>query len=269
MRAMTSSEIKDVQLGLLDAFAALCADNGLRFFLAYGTLLGAVRHRGYIPWDDDIDLAMPRPDYDRLCSLCSGRPVAGHCALMTPDNPDYIYPFAKFSDTRTCLQERWMLTNVLGVNLDVFPLDGVPESPASFAAFTRKMVPPHYLVCLTSRKMKTRKTLLATVASALAYYPMRLTGYNRWKEKIISLATRLDYESSDFVGNVSLFTYLSREHFPKAWFAEAENIPFEGRRLPAPAGRDALLRQLYGDYMQLPPPERRVKKHENTAFWRQ
>jgi lipopolysaccharide cholinephosphotransferase len=267
MREMSPPEIRDVQLGLLDAFSALCADHGLTFFLTYGTLLGAVRHKGYIPWDDDIDLAMPRPDYDRLCALSAGRPVAGHCVLMTPDNPHYIYPFAKFSDTRTHLDERWMLTNVLGVNLDVFPLDGVPGELASFAAFTRKMIAPHYLACLTSRKIKTRKTLLATIASALVYYPLRLTGFNRWKKKIISLATRLDYNSSDYVGNLSLDTYLSKERFPKKWFEAVENIPFEGRMLPAPIGRDALLRQLYGDYMQLPPPGRRIKTHVNTAFW--
>ena len=125
MKRMTQEEIKKVQLDMLEAFAKFCNQNGLRYFLDAGSLLGAIRHDGFIPWDDDIDLGMPRLDYDRAILL--GKDGFGnHYRIMT--EKEGIYSFAKVIDTRTEMIEfPETHRNKIGVYMDLFPKDGVQD----------------------------------------------------------------------------------------------------------------------------------------------
>ena len=124
---ITSLELRRIQLDLLIAFDKFCAANELHYSLDYGTLLGAVRHQGFIPWDDDIDISMPRPDYDRFLSLTKNG--LGIYEVRSGEyTPGYFYPIAKMIDPRTILVEHTIGdAHIMGVYLDIFPLDGLIE----------------------------------------------------------------------------------------------------------------------------------------------
>ena len=118
MKKITPEEIKKIQLDLLIQFAEFCKKNNLYYCLAYGTLLGAIRHKGFIPWDDDIDVIMPRPDYEKFCKLVAEKKIA------TSLQNNSTYPFVKIIDTRTLVRERFAQKEEVGIWIDVFVLDG-------------------------------------------------------------------------------------------------------------------------------------------------
>lgn len=265
MTELAIEEIKKIQLELLDEVDLFCKNNNISYYLYYGSLIGAIRHQGYIPWDDDIDILMPRPDYDKFCELYK-RNSNNKYRLFTVDSKDYIYPFAKISDTTTAVVEKWMLTNVLGVNIDIFPLDGVPENLNRFKCKARIVLAYHYIQQLTSREQKARKTFVMTVLSYLLYYPLKFFGQKYWLRRIDKIIRAIDYNSSNYVGNFSIDTYIKKERFKKEWFSGSINMLFEGKKYPVPIGYDSVLKALYGRYMELPPKEKRVNKHENKAY---
>ena len=127
MRTITSDELRSIQLDLLQKTADFCEANGIRYFLCGGTLLGAIRHKGYIPWDDDIDIAMPRTDYDRFC-MTFNQPNSKYRVKSLSTHPDYNNAFAKVYDDRTMLKELHYKGIHFGVYIDVLPVDGVKDS---------------------------------------------------------------------------------------------------------------------------------------------
>ena len=127
MKRVTPEELKTIQLDLLQKTADFCEQNGLRYFLCGGTLLGAIRHKGYIPWDDDIDIAMPRPDYDRFC-MTFNQPNSVYRVKSLFTHPNYICAFAKVYDNRTLLKELHYKGIHFGVYIDILPVDGVKDS---------------------------------------------------------------------------------------------------------------------------------------------
>ena len=268
MKEIGLEEVKKIELELLLKFDAICTKHNLRYFLGYGTLIGAVRHQGFIPWDDDIDVVMPRPDYEKLNQLIGNQNIDNRYCLLNSETKDYIYSFSKFVDLRTQMVEKWMISNVLGVYIDVIPLDGVPADTAERKHFYDKLMFYHYGLLMSTRVNKSRRTLLKTIASRIMYYPVKLVGYKNWRKKVQKLCNKYPYEESEYIGNLSLDTYLRKECYPKAIFDNTIRIMFEGHLFCVPERYDELLRHIYGDYMVLPPIEQRVKKHENKAYWK-
>ena len=127
MKAISLDELKSIQLDLLQKTADFCENNGLRYFLCGGTLLGAIRHKGYIPWDDDIDIAMPRQDYDRFVKIFN-HPENYYQVVNLETNAEYAYAFAKVYDNRTILKELHYPGDTFGVYIDILPADGVKDA---------------------------------------------------------------------------------------------------------------------------------------------
>ena len=131
MKTVTSEEQKAIMLDLLQKTADFCEKNNIRYFLCGGTLIGAIRHKGFIPWDDDIDISMPRPDYDRFISLFN-KPENYYQVICMENNKKYGFPFAKVHDTRTFVDELQYAKDQFGVYIDIFPIDGVGENEQVF-----------------------------------------------------------------------------------------------------------------------------------------
>lgn len=268
--AMSIGEIREVQLELLAAFDRLCRHEGLTYYLAYGTLLGAVRHGGYIPWDDDIDVMMPRGDYDRLpAAFAQAAPT--QLSLSSPrTRVDWPFPYAKIGDERTELWEPLEKPLPLAVNLDVFPIDALPASPTARMLQSRVLrllrwaVELRYIAAERGRGWH-HPMAIRLGKPALRLVPMRsLVGAFTWTARGARRPPG-GWGPGDRVGiRVGSFD----------WSVPAENlgtpveVGFERLTVYGPADSGAVLTEIYGDYRRLPPVSARTSHHAFIATWR-
>lgn len=264
-QALSPRDVCASQLRLLDTLTEHCEANSYRYFLYAGTLLGSVRHAGFIPWDDDIDVMMPRPDYRELCRTlgesCRGKQMT---LRFAGDGSGYGMPFAKLSDDTTVLDVESKLVPEIGVNIDIFPLDGAPEGRAQRQ---QEMLSSALVMALNVQdKPLGRRT---TVVKSLGFLAVRVIGnvvgqkrLNGWSER---LATRHPFDRSETVG---VMVWTSRKRFRREHFSGHTTLPFEGRQLAAPSGYDEVLRIHYGDYMTPPPVEKQTSHHRWRAYRR-
>lgn len=245
---LTLQEKKDIEKGILDYVVSVCEKHGIPYFLAYGTLLGAVRHGGFIPWDDDIDIALLRPDYIRLLSAIDADGDARY-GVMHSGCAGYYYPFAKVVDRRTAVEEA-NIEPVAGMGLwiDVFPLDGV-KNPRAFRLKFLRLLDRCRAAAVNPRFPKKKYGC----AFFLPWLFCRLVG---WRF-ILSLEMRMSQKYG--VEECEFLSCANQDRFvlPKSLFEESVALGFEGGRYRCPGRYREYLRLNYGDYMQLPPEDER------------
>ncbi|MDO4493091.1 MAG: LicD family protein [Clostridia bacterium] len=265
-RILTTKEIQTVELEILKAVKAFCEQNGIRYFLAGGTLLGAVRHKGFIPWDNDIDIAMPRPDYETFRKTFGTR---GPYRVMGPeDGNDYIYPFIKVVDTRTRLIEQAVRMKIegLGLYIDVFPVDGFGDDRAAAEQRIVSAFREGYHLAYTAGTTAGLTPVQKAGRIARKIRCRLLGGRERAFARLCAKLGEHPFDASRYVG--STFGLRSaKELIAREAYATTVPVLFEGEEYPAPAGWDAYLTQMYGDYMQLPPESERVANHDMDARW--
>lgn len=260
---LTLLEIKEIQLKILDAIDSFCKKKGLRYSLAAGSLLGAVRHHGYIPWDDDIDIMMPRPDYDVFAETFVG--FKSNLVFQDAHTDHYHYlPWAKVYDNRTeCIS----YNSISGVYVDVFPIDGLPEKTLLVDYYRNKQKISKLL--WQSRKINYRYkpdySISLRIKNFIKHlvFPSRDRVVLKWKK----LYNTYPYETSKYAGAITSI-YGMREHMPKTVFENYVDILFEGKYFKCIEAYDSYLSVLYGDYMRLPPVEKRVSHHNNVVYWK-
>lgn len=272
-------DIKDIKkewnatiLDILKAFMKICKDNGLTYYCCAGTAIGAVRHHGIIPWDDDIDVIMPRPDYDRLLDIAKTANF-GKYEIITPyDDETYPLYFSKISNRNTTLIEDRQIPCVIGLYVDIFPLDATDDDVAKakrlkdrYTKIINRLnaVSTHntfgeYLSLLKKKEEWGRfaiKTLAFFCRSAMRRHLIR---------QMDRLSHLYDYDKAK---NVLVYTgsYGHREVFPKSWLGKGKEFPFEDTTVLLPECYDEYLRHFFNDYMQFPPVEQRIEKH-NRAY---
>ncbi len=246
-----------VMLGIMKEIDRVTAANGVKYFLEGGTLLGAVRHAGFIPWDDDADLSMPRPDYERFIREANDwlPPYLRVRSYLT--DPDYPFYYAKVEDIRTTVVEGPTHPYRGGIYIDIFPMDGLPDDEAErqklYARFRKLNKRMHFL----------HRDPYKHGHGPRSWWPLLLRRiYSRRGviQKMTDNNSRFPFYQSKTVGCISpnYQTWLDRERV----YGEGRPIEYEGVILRAICDPDAFLTKQYGDYMQLPPEEKRY----NHAF---
>lgn len=237
--------------------------NDLRYWGAYGTILGAVRHGDIIPWDDDIDLFMPRADFNRLIALRDSLPEG--YALAAPGDKDYPFQFIKIYDCHTTLWEYEQYDYVQGVFVDIFPLDSFDSKQVDIVATLERTgwMARHLSAFMAHHspsklwKILREKGLRECLYVLREYYLMRPLK-NRYRRELQRLLAQSCAEQE---ADMYLMAIGQTPALKKAWFDKTVTMPVGRLVMPIPAEYDALLRALYGDYMQLPPEDKRNSGH--------
>jgi lipopolysaccharide cholinephosphotransferase len=261
------SQIRAIQTDILKYVDAFCRENHIQYFLAGGTLLGAVRHQGYIPWDDDIDIAMPREDYMRFIEIFDGS-NADLEVLSSHKDPAFPYTFAKVSNRNTCLVENTRLQYPMGVNIDVFPIDGLPDDiETSNKHFSQIQFYRNVLILKGLNPGKGRKFIKEVFIHFVRLCTFCVQ-YRYLVRRINQIAMKYSYRDCKYAA-VTVHGYGKRERVEKSIFNQTEEMLFEGKYFRVPVGYDQWLSALYGEYMKLPPEDKRVTHHDFTVYWKE
>ena len=256
--------LQALQLSILIYVDRVCTRHGLRYYLVGGTLLGAIRHQGFIPWDDDIDIGMPRCDYERFIRVMEQGGESPYHLYYIGCGGECFQTHCKVYDERTvCLTPAGEpALNEPGVALDIFAYDGYGN--AYEAAVTRFMR-AHGLqkaIAMSGRDLPPSER---TLKRSLIHLACCVIGKDRFYKAVCTYLRRRGVDRSQYVAGTNGW-YGSNEVQPASGFTKQVPVTFEGRTFPAPAGWEPYLRSLYGDYMQLPPVEQRVRPHHYDVY---
>ena len=261
-------DMKKLEFNMLKFLREICVKNNLRFYIIGGTLLGAVRHRGFIPWDDDIDVVMPREDFEKVVEIMNNSSQSRYKLFSVSNKEDYIYTFGKLIDTNTCLREN-IKHNVsgLGIYLDIFPIDGLPDNTVLRKLHYFKIYILKKLLYLTYySNFKSENIMKKTIKKILLSFADKL-GERKLINSIIKIAKKYRYDNCDSIGVITA-GYGIKEIMPKEIYKETVYLEFEGEKFPAPWKYKEYLTRIYGNYMELPPEEDRVTHHNYEVYWK-
>jgi lipopolysaccharide cholinephosphotransferase len=274
MKEMTLQEVQKVSLNILKDVHSFCESHNIRYSLAYGTLIGAIRHKGFIPWDDDVDILIPRPDFERFCdeykSSCGYK-------LYSPQDPLNYMVFARVCDndhTIVRTNHPWS-SEQTGIWIDVFPLDGLPDGEKEFQALVKsirrvakKVYRLRFGKYLKLSETSGCKDFFFCLVKKLLYiwYDIRVLN-----KKHIFLMTGYNYDEAQYCGQLCVMDYPEKEHNPKEDFENYIKVSFADSEFYVMNGYDNILKRYYGNYMELPPAEKRVLPQSFTQkyYWKE
>ncbi len=262
-------ELKSIQLNILMVIDEFCRNNEINYSLACGSLLGAIRHNGFIPWDDDIDIQLLREDYNKL--LVEFPQMYSHVSLISLERDKrWNRAYARAYDVRT-IETEGVNGEIdgIGVGIDVFPIDKVPNDEKQWLKYnkTRMFIQDIYQLKLMrwSKKRSLIRNLIVILAH-VALFPLSLRGISK---RIDSLAQKYNPCLSDYLYETCQGIGKNRERFLLSDFSDYIDADFENNKLKIIVGYDDYLKNTYGNYMVLPPSEKRVSHHQFTAYWKE
>lgn len=266
MKELTLKEIRQIEFELLLNFRAFCEENDISYFLSHGTLLGAVKYKGFIPWDDDIDIFVPRKDYDRLIDIYSD--THRYKLFSVERVPKFGFPFAKLCDMTTIKQEFDVDNGVeLGLDIDIFPLDVWPQQKETAICYANKINKYVNKIHCAKLPLKKGKSPLRSIAKFAILLFYKMLGVRHYVDKINKMAKEnVGLKKINYMGCITWPIYSEKEVVPVKVFSDKTELEFEGEKFSAPIGYDAYLRSLYGDYEKDPPVDEQKTHHKFKAY---
>lgn len=255
------NELQEKLTEMLGWYHDVCKKENLRYFVLGGTALGAKRHEGFIPWDDDIDVGMPRNDYEKFIKL--GEKYGNRYIIEYPSqNKDFVYPYTKIYDSSTTLIENTRTKIKRGIYIDVFPLDGCGNSMDESLKRFKKIDKLINLLCTRTCALRSNRSLCKNVAILVSRcIPEFIINTQRLMKKINNLSMCLNYDKSEYIANYA-GNWHEREISERCWFGEPKLYKFEHLEVFGADNIDAYLKKMYGDYMKLPPEDKRITHHD-------
>lgn len=265
LRSVAPENIKEIQFLILKRIDEFCRNHHIRYFLAHGTLIGAVRHQGFIPWDDDIDIAMPRDDYERFLSEFSDVNI---CIYSLRTSVHCRYPYAKAYDIRTEVFEgSYKNISEYGANIDIFPYDYASSNDLKRRKQLRKV---RFWQMVLKIKL-SRVSSIMTLKQNLIIFPGRIflapIAVTALARKVDVIARRIGAKETGKMGCL-VWGYGEREIVDAEVFFDTTELLFEGYKVLAPIGYEQLLTSMYGEYMKFPPLEKQISHHDFKVFWK-
>lgn len=266
MKRLTREELKQVQMGILDAVQDFCIKNNIVFSIGAGTMLGAVRHKGYIPWDDDIDIYMLREDYEKFERLFPSVYEGKYIMKSIYRDKNWHSNFAKIFDDRTITEQETRSLSSYGVDIDVFPIDSVPDDLEQWKKFINRLEFRYAICSNKARKVSHKRSLINNVGVVILSILLAPFSQSFLRKKLNKYIQRYNNKGFQNVYENS-YGYMSKNPFPKSLFSEIIEWEFEDRKYLGFKNADLFLRLKFGNYMELPPEDKRVQ-HSEVAYWK-
>lgn len=271
-------EFHKVLLDILLEFDRVCRDNDIQYSLAYGTMLGAIRHKGFIPWDDDVDVVMDRKNYNRFCEVCPKSLRDGYFFQSKDTEPLYPYNISRLRKNNTAMiYPEWKDSGIhQGIYIDIYPVDRIPDNKVAHAIqkffvilLTPVRITRNPVIYMNGCSKRFGKALY--IAKNMLYYVVRLFPQNICDKLEMHYITKYDDKPCKYSGIICEGGVLLRPDYGVQTFdteslQHYKEVDFEGHKLMCIADPEDMLQRWYGDYMKLPPKEKQVMFHQPEAF---
>lgn len=260
MERISIEEIHNRILTIAKEFDRICTYHGIPYYMIGGTMLGAIRHKGFIPWDDDMDFGVPIEHYQELIDILNKELQYPYRCCTYKNHPAVLFNFFKIEDQTTCIDDiavELPVEQKLGLNIDVFPLNVCTLGGKAEKQVRRKedLLGKSYLHSTTHANSKFRTLVKRTLRMIMGGTPEKLQNDIDNRLRVIN--------KGDFVGNL-LGRWREKEIVPKEWYGDSTRYSFEDTSFVGIKEYDKYLSQLYGDYMSLPPKEQQIAHVENV-----
>ena len=267
MRELSLSEIQQENLKILKLLDSICRKENIRYTLFYGTLLGAIRHNGFIPWDDDLDIAMPRKDFERLAEYFNvhEQELLPYKWFSYETVSGYPYMIPRVCNTSFKMEMENSDACGMGTFVDIYPMDGAGNGKHIFLYRKALFYSSMYFSKGLEKYVKT-KGLIKNSIKHFAYVLSKLNTWKSIRKRLVSIAAKYSYEQSDYVASMTWLVYGEKNIFFKASIEDLIEHKFEDSSFFIPRKYDQMLRDFYGDYLRLPPENERKGHHNYKIF---
>ena len=260
---LSLEERKKISLQILNYVDQWCHDNKVSYYLGFGTLLGAVRHKGMIPWDDDVDIFMKRADYNCFIEKFNTTATDKNYKCISFEDGTFLLPYTKVVDLRTRLEDQcFSREGILGMSIDIFPLDLAPAKKDIHALSKKMLITKKLLRYSLFPDISVCDGEANAFRKKVMYRFSKMVGYDRWAHRVKSILSKCNQDQGKYYLQADTMMYL----YDASWYEETVQLPFESKLFPAPKHYDEVLRAAYGDYMQLPPENQRIA-HAHPVYY--
>ncbi len=270
MRKIESvDELKRIQLDILVSFHRFCNENNIRYSLAAGSLIGAVRHKGFIPWDDDIDVYLLREDYNKLVKLFPMVYNEKYSLITLERDSQWHRSFGKLCDIQTIeIEDVRNKYHEIGVAIDVFPIDNAPDEEKEWLKYNRKRMFLRDLITIKSMTYSANRGVLKNLIMFVSHILLSPFSFSYLNKIMNKYSQKYNNKETKHVYENCLGVYNSKHPWLRSDFDQVISVPFEDHTVYIMKGYDDYLTCVYGDYMRLPPMEKRVSHHRFIAYWK-